>query len=37
MICATGGPGIDPQPGRLAAEAKYRASDEAVRRPVAAA
>lgn len=28
--------GIDPQPGRLPAEAKYRAPDAAVRRPVAA-
>ncbi len=28
--------GIDPQPGRLPAEAKYRTPDEAVRRPAAA-
>jgi hypothetical protein len=28
--------GIDPQPGRLPAAAKYRAPDEAVRRPAAA-
>jgi Taurine catabolism dioxygenase TauD, TfdA family len=34
---AGGRSGIDPQPGRLPAEAKYRAPDEVVRRPVATA